>query len=87
MKKMPYTLKQKLRQYDSAQKKAFTLHDEIVSELEKYGVPYDNLTAVSDPYDGGVYTEGLAYINNNEGHIEDNIREIEDVFLHFVNNE
>ena len=86
MKKMPYTLKQKFRQYDSAQKKSVFLHDEIVSELEKYGVPYDNLTAVSDPY-GKPYTEGLAFINNAEGDVEDNINEIEEVFLHFVNNE
>ena len=82
---MPYSLKQKLRQYDNAQKKATSLHDEIASELDKYGVPYENLTALSCHYEGGISTEALAFINNNEGYIEDNIDEIEKVFLHFVN--
>ncbi|MEX3623739.1 hypothetical protein [Viridibacillus arvi] len=86
MKNMPYALKQKLRQYDKAQKKAYSIHDEIVSEFDKYGVPYENLTALSDAYEDGAYTEALAFINNNEGRIEDNIHEIEKIFLHFVNN-
>lgn len=80
---MPYALKQKLRQYDKYNQKARELHYEIVQELNKYGVPYDNLTAMAQH--GEFQTEGLAYINNGEGNIEDNISEIEEVFLYFVN--
>jgi len=85
MKNMPYSLKQKLRQYDRANSKAIQIHTELVAELEEYGVPYENLTALTDPYGDEPTTEGLAYINNNEGDIEDNILEIEKVFLQIVN--
>lgn len=83
MKAMPYTLKQKLRQYDKAIRKAKNLHDEIAKELERYGVPYDNLVAISDTDEPD--TEALAYISHGEGDIESNIAEIEKVFLYFVN--
>ncbi len=87
VKRMPSALKQKLRQYDKALNKANSLHSEIVRELEKYNVPYDNLTANSYRWNEEPRTEALAFINNNEGNIEDNIDEIEDVFLYFVNKE
>ncbi|MFD0587680.1 hypothetical protein ACFQZE_06670 [Paenibacillus sp. GCM10027627] len=62
------------------------LHQEVIDELEKYGVPYENLTAVVvDYYGDDPITEALTYINNCEGNIDDNIEEIEKVFLHFVN--
>lgn len=84
MKSMPYSLKQKLRRYDNAVKKANAVHEEIVEELEKYGVPYDNLCANVDPYSKEPSTEALAFITNNEGDIEENIVNIEEVFLHFA---
>ncbi|MNW70388.1 hypothetical protein D3C74_496840 [compost metagenome] len=57
----------------------------MVEELEKYGVPYENLAATVDFHSDDPITEALAYINNCEGEIEDNIIEIEKVFLYFVN--
>lgn len=83
--KMPYEIKKKLRQYDNANKKAKMLHDEVSDLFEEYGVPYDNLASSHSNYNDEPNTEGLAYINNSEGHIESNIAEIEEVFLHFVN--
>jgi hypothetical protein len=82
MNTMPYTIKQKLRQYDKALKKARVLHDEIMDTLEQYGVPYDNLVAEAED---GESTEALTYISHCEGNIEDNIELIEEVFLSFVN--
>ncbi|KOS61474.1 hypothetical protein FJQ98_16475 [Lysinibacillus agricola] len=87
MRNMPYEIKQKLRQYNKANLKAKSLHDELVEIFEEYGVPYENLTANQEygDYQEENSTEGLAFINNNEGDIEENIAEIEEVFLHFVN--
>lgn len=87
MKKMPYEIKQKLRQYDKINAKARSLHDELVEIFEEYGVPYENLSANQEfgDYENEPVTEALAFINNCEGDIEDNIDEIEEVFLHFVN--
>ncbi|MET3505530.1 hypothetical protein [Halalkalibacter oceani] len=85
MKAMPYEIKQKLRQYAKAQAKAHRLSREVDEAIRAYGVPIDNLTAVSPPFDGEPYTEALAFINNNEGNIEENILEIEELFLYFVN--
>ncbi|WP_342542408.1 hypothetical protein MHH33_16690 [Paenisporosarcina sp. FSL H8-0542] len=58
---------------------------ERYASLTEYGVPYDNLASSHSNYNDEPNTEGLAYINNSEGHIESNIAEIEEVFLHFVN--
>lgn len=85
MKSMPYTLKQKLRQYHIANMKAKQFHDEILEELEKYGVPYENLTASADNSNDEPVTEGLTSISYCEGDIEVNIAEIEEVFLYFAN--
>jgi len=82
---MPYEIKQKLRQYDNANKRAKMLHDEVTSMFDKYDVPYENLCANVDYSIDEPSTEGLAYINNSEGDIESNIDEIEAVFLYFVN--
>lgn len=79
---MPNTLKEKLRQYDKATRKARKLHEEIEAEFEKYNVPYENL--VANEYEGKC-TEALAFISYCEGNIEENIADIEEVFLHFVN--
>ncbi|MGE7689984.1 hypothetical protein ACQKMI_12350 [Lysinibacillus sp. NPDC097214] len=87
MKKMPYEIKQKLRQYNKANLKAKTLHAELVEIFEEYSVPYENLTAnqVFGKYEEELVTEALAFINNCEGDVEDNITDIEEVFLYFSN--
>lgn len=83
MKAMPYQLKQKLRSYGKAVEKSKQLHTEIEEELEKYGVPYGNLTG--EPVDGAPWTEALSFITYAEGNIEDSIQDIEEVFVHFAN--
>ncbi|MEB9379125.1 hypothetical protein P4J09_13840 [Bacillus cereus] len=83
MKTIPYVLKQKLRQFDKHNSKAKELHREIAMIIDECGVPYDNLVALGD--DTEPQTEALAYINNAEGNIEENIKEMEEVFLHFAN--
>ncbi|MBG9732226.1 hypothetical protein ABD87_22645 [Lysinibacillus sphaericus] len=87
MKKMPYEIKQKMRQYDKANVKAKSLHDELMKMFEEYGVPYENLTACQDfgNFRNEPSTESLAFINNCEGDIEENIADIEEVFLYFAN--
>lgn len=85
MKSMPYPLKQKLRQYDKAVRNAKVLHEELSKEFSKYNVPYDYLVANGDNFGEHPQTEGLAYVNNAEGYIEDNIKEIEKIFLYFTN--
>ncbi|MGM7635652.1 hypothetical protein [Bacillus sp. Hm123] len=85
MKAMPYTLKQKLRQYDKAIRKANSIHIDIMVELDRYNVPYDYLVANGEMYSEHPQTEALAYISNAEGEIEESIKEIEEVFLYFVN--
>lgn len=83
MKTIPYALKQKLRQFDKYNSKAKDLHLEIIAMIDEYEVPYDNLVANGDGTEP--QTEALAYINNAEGNIEDNIKEMEEVFLYFAN--
>ncbi|MGG2933836.1 hypothetical protein ABEO66_06610 [Bacillus pacificus] len=87
MKAMPYALKQKLRQYDKYTSKAKEVHDEISEMLEGYGVPYEHLTAQHEPFSDEPTTESLTFITHSEGYIEENIKEIERVFLHFANKE
>lgn len=83
MKKMPAPLKQKIRQYAKANEKARRLHEEIVQILHEYDVPYDNLVSTNQDGDEP-YTEALAFINNAEGDIEEDIHEIEKVFVYFA---
>ncbi|HFK1781661.1 TPA: hypothetical protein ACGXP4_000644 [Bacillus cereus] len=83
MKTIPYVLKQKLRQFDKYNSKAKDLHLEIITMIDECGVPYDNLVANGDGTEP--QTEALAYINNAEGNIEENIKEMEEVFLYFAN--
>ncbi|MCR2013477.1 hypothetical protein NSB31_27810 [Bacillus cereus] len=83
MKTIPYALKQKLRQFDKYNSKVKDLHHEIMTMIDEYGVPYDNLVANGDGTEP--QTEALAYINNAEGNIEENIKEMEEVFLYFAN--
>lgn len=48
MKTIPYELKQKLRQFDKYNSKAKDLHLEIITMIDEYEVPYDNLVANGD---------------------------------------
>lgn len=87
MKHMPYEIKQKLRQYANVQTKARNLASEIHRMFESYDVPIDNLIAQDDIYSGKPQTEALAYLHNAECEdLEDTIKQIEEVFLYFVNN-
>ena len=87
MKKMPYEIKQKLRQYANAQIKVSKLAREIDEMIEAYDVPIENLVAMADIYGDEPQTEALAFLHNGEcDNIENTIKEIEDVFLYFVNN-
>jgi hypothetical protein len=79
---MPAELKRKLRRLQGLYMTARDLDFEISAIFEKYGVNPDNLCASGD---GEMQTEALAFITNAEGHIEDNIKEIEMVFLHYAN--
>lgn len=86
MKSMPYIIKQKLRQYANVQIRATQLAREIDRMIEGYGVPVDNLTAMSNGKEP--QTEALAFLHNGEcGNIEETIGDIEKVFLWFVNNQ
>ena len=87
MKKMPYEIKQKLRQYANAQIKVSKLAREIDEMIEAYDVPIENLVAMADIYGDEPQTEALAFLHNGEcDNIENTIKEIEDIFLYFVNN-
>lgn len=90
MKAMPYEIKQKLRQYAKIQAKATIVSQEIGNMFEKYGVPEDNLMALgSTSWDcEEPQTEAMAFLHNGEcDNIEETIKDIEKVFLYFVNKE
>lgn len=87
MKRMPYEIKKKLRQYANIQTRAKYMQRELENMIEDYGVPIENLIAYADIYNDEPQTEALAYLNNGEcNNIEESINEIEEVFLWFVNN-
>lgn len=50
MKKMPYEIKQKLRQYANLQIKVAQMAKEIDEMIEEYGVPIENLIAMGNIY-------------------------------------
>lgn len=86
MERMPYEIKQKLRQYANVQIKAKNMLEDIVNTFESYGVPQENLMACANPWGEEPQTEGLAYLNNCEcDGLEDTIKDIERMFLWFVN--
>lgn len=86
MNRMPYNIKQKLRQYANAQIKISKMLGEIIDLFESYGVPEENLVACADPFGKDPQTEGLAFLNNGEcDNLEETINDIERVFLYFVN--
>lgn len=84
MKSMPYKIKQKLRQYANAQNKVKFLQREVEHMIEKYDVPIENLIADAD--NNEPETEALSYLHNGEcDDVEGAIKEIEKIFLYFVN--
>ncbi|WP_410988656.1 hypothetical protein [Bacillus cereus] len=85
LKAMPYALKQKIRQLDKYSKRISRLNQEIMDMVEEHKVPYENLVATASHDE--FQTEALAYINNAEGDVEVNIKDIEEVFLHYANKE
>ena len=88
MKTMPYALKQKLRRYDAAMKKAAALHLDLQRDFEAYGVP--SIALIGGDKDDStvdVVTEALTFITCVEGDIDEHIQEIEEVFLYYVNTE
>ena len=89
MKQMPYKIKQKLRQYANIQNKAKLLQREVENMIEEYNIPIENLIAMGNPLDFETpQTEALAFLHNGEcDDIEGTIKEIEKVFLYFVNRE
>ena len=85
MKKMPYKIKEKLRQYAKVQMKVSKLAREIDEMIEAYDVPVDNLMACGDGSEP--QTEALAFLHNGEcDDVEGAIEAIEEVFLYFANN-
>ncbi len=89
MKNMPYEIKQEIRSYAKLQMRAGEKYFKIQQMIEEYGVPIDNLLACADAsWNAPPQTEALAFINNCECEdIEGSIKEIEEVFLWFVNNQ
>jgi len=88
MKNMPCDIKQEIRSYAKLQIRAGEKYYKIQQMIERYGVPIENLLACADNSQGAPpQTEALAFINNCECEdVEGSIREIEEVFLWFVNN-
>lgn len=84
MKKMPRKIKTKLRQLQNVNMKAKMLDAEIEEMMKEYGVDPDDLRAMGE---GEKQTEGLTFITYAEGYVEENIEEIEEVFLYYVNKE
>lgn len=91
MKKMPYKIKQKIRQYANAQMKVKQLSNELNKMFEEYGVDEDVLTANACngrySFDSKVIqTEALAFIHNCEcDDLENTILDIERVFVYYAN--
>jgi hypothetical protein len=84
MKKMPELIKKKLRRLQKLNKEAQDLDLEIEKLFDSYGIDTDTLCACYAD-EKIVQTEGLAFIVNAEGDVEENINEIEKVFLYYVN--
>ncbi len=83
MKSMPVKIKDKLRQLQKYNEKANILNKEIEEMFAEYEVDTDYLRALGGY--GTIQTEGLTFIDTCEGDVEDNIKDIEEVFLHYVN--
>lgn len=89
MKSMPRDIKQKIRQVQKNAEKTKMLSIELNQLFGRYDdVDTSRLDATCDPYDYKPiveYTDALSSVINAEGDVEENIKEIERVFLLMVN--
>jgi hypothetical protein len=82
MNKMPKELKTKLKKLHQLNAQSKELTREISVLFESYGIDQDYFIAMKTD---DLCTEALTYIYYGEGLPDDNIQEIESVFLHHVN--
>lgn len=83
MNKMPYKIKEKLRQLQKAVEKVSSIQYELTEMFEKHDMDIDLFTALADVR-VNERTEALSYILNDECNdvsVEQAIDEIEEVFL------
>ena len=80
---MPAIIKNKLRQLQKTCEKIKFLESEVCKLIESYGV--DISTLCDNAEKGEIWTQGLTYIINAEGNVEENIELVEEVFLYYVN--
>lgn len=93
--KLPDYLKDKILAYAAAQRTASQLHNELIAELDRFQVPFQNLSRISSdageaiPFGAesdAVATDGLSrLINGNYRNSNKLIADIEKVFLHYAN--
>lgn len=83
MRIMPQKIKNKIKQLQKAATKTKSIERELYSMLELYKIDPDVLLGNSNPDE--VYTEALSFVVYGEGEVEENIKEIEKVFLYYVN--
>lgn len=82
MNKMPESIKSKLRKLQEIKEKGQQLEFSIKEDFEKYGVDIENLSGIGS---GDISTEAFTYITYAEGDVEESIKLIEEVFLHYAN--
>jgi hypothetical protein len=81
MVKMPEEIKQKLRELDSLCKQTKKVENQLYLEFSNYSVNPNYLIGFGE---GHVKTEAFSDIVNCLGDIEENIKDIERVFLHYT---
>lgn len=81
MLEMPQDIKQKLRDLSIICLRANNLERQLENDFVGYGVNPDVLRGIGST---GVRTEAFSDIVNGDGDIEENIKEIERVFLHYA---
>lgn len=79
--KMPEDIKQELRQLSNLCKQAEKVENKLDSKFLSYGINPDILKGLSTE---SIKTEAFTNIINGFGDIEENIKSIEKVFLHYV---
>lgn len=79
---MPQDIKQKLRDLNILCLMANNLEKQLENDFMSYGVNPDVLRGIDDTEE--VQTEAFSDIVNCSGDIEENIKEIEKVFLYYV---
>lgn len=84
MVEMPQLLKEGLRELDALCKQANEVESQLNVEFMKYGINPDVLKGIGSTK---VQTEAFADIVNCTGAVEENIRDIERVFLHYAHRE